>query len=576
MLLYLKYLFGKVRKYVIFTFLLVGTLFTILNVFFYLTQTKIPIPDDHVSAAQAGRNKVDELLSKTANSDDPAIQLEHELTASIICGTTGEACGDDISQEEAFNQSLMGGATNLIVAPFKQLPASGIEYVAYKLDNNDFLPQAYAYEGIGLASVKQYIPLWEMFRNFSYLILVIIIVVIGFMIMFRMQLNPQTVVSLENALPRIITSLILITFSFAIVGFLIDLLYGSIAVFTYLITSEISNVPAYQSIFSKDPTEYVNQYLTSGFWGIYPHGGLGNAFSAGRALFGILPLSIQVSISTILGPILAGLMAEWFSKPIGWVTNSLSNLGVGAEGSFLGIGGGFQATWGKLPTLVQTLILLILKTFFAWVVIPLIMGLLVIFTLIFFIFRIFFMLLFHYIKLLLLLIFAPILLIFHAIPGTNVFGWWIRSVISQLITFPLFAIFALIGTAIIEINQLASGADFRLPFLYDIPSDKFGILLGMGLIFIIPDLIRLIKSLLGLPEMNINVGLGTYFGGAGAALGGFQQAQQTFSPLASFSTFKGLRNSKVGQQLAPRTTTESIDQLSKLMKKQMGISDDDE
>jgi len=45
------------------------------------------------------------------------------------------------------------------------------------------------------------------------------------MILFRTKINPQTVVGIENALPRIIVSLMLVTFSYAICGFLVDFVY---------------------------------------------------------------------------------------------------------------------------------------------------------------------------------------------------------------------------------------------------------------------------------------------------------------------------------------------------------------
>jgi hypothetical protein len=47
-------------------------------------------------------------------------------------------------------------------------------------------------------------------------------IVIGFMIMFRTKLGSQTIVTVGNALPQIILGLILTTFSFSIVGLMLD------------------------------------------------------------------------------------------------------------------------------------------------------------------------------------------------------------------------------------------------------------------------------------------------------------------------------------------------------------------
>ncbi len=66
-------------------------------------------------------------------------------------------------------------------------------------------------------------PLWNTVRNIAYVFFVIVMIVVGFMIMFRSKIGGQTLVTLGNFLPGVITSLILITFSFAIAGVLIDI-----------------------------------------------------------------------------------------------------------------------------------------------------------------------------------------------------------------------------------------------------------------------------------------------------------------------------------------------------------------
>jgi len=58
----------------------------------------------------------------------------------------------------------------------------------------------------------------------------------AFMIMFRVRISPQTVITVQSALPKIIFTLILITFSYAIAGFLIDLMYVVIGIFSFIVT----------------------------------------------------------------------------------------------------------------------------------------------------------------------------------------------------------------------------------------------------------------------------------------------------------------------------------------------------
>lgn len=67
------------------------------------------------------------------------------------------------------------------------------------------------------------VPLWSQVRNITYIFFIIIMIVVGFMIMFRSKIGGQTLVTLGNSLPNIIIALIGVTFSFAIAGLIIDL-----------------------------------------------------------------------------------------------------------------------------------------------------------------------------------------------------------------------------------------------------------------------------------------------------------------------------------------------------------------
>jgi hypothetical protein len=76
------------------------------------------------------------------------------------------------------------------------------------------------------------VGIWSRTRNIAYLMFVVVLIVAGFMIMFRSKLGGQTVVTLGNMIPNVIFALILATFSFAIVGIIIDFgaLLGNIAI----------------------------------------------------------------------------------------------------------------------------------------------------------------------------------------------------------------------------------------------------------------------------------------------------------------------------------------------------------
>jgi hypothetical protein len=65
--------------------------------------------------------------------------------------------------------------------------------------------------------------LWAFTRNIAYSGFVLIMIVIGFMIMFRNKIGGQTLVTIGNSIPKIVVGLILVTFSFAIAGIILDI-----------------------------------------------------------------------------------------------------------------------------------------------------------------------------------------------------------------------------------------------------------------------------------------------------------------------------------------------------------------
>lgn len=111
---------------------------------------------------------------------------------------------------------------NLYGAP----PASGVQYFANQFQKFNPVQPAYAQaEGIGFSALQPVQRIWTAFRNISYVGFVIIFVIIGFMIMFRAHISPQAVATIQDSIPRIVVALILVTFSYAIAGLMIDIMF---------------------------------------------------------------------------------------------------------------------------------------------------------------------------------------------------------------------------------------------------------------------------------------------------------------------------------------------------------------
>jgi hypothetical protein len=104
-------------------------------------------------------------------------------------------------------------------------PAASTEvYIADLLHNMNLAEPAYA-QGLGFSSLQPVLELWKVFRNISYVFFVFLFLVIGFAIMFRKNLGGQTAVTVQQALPRIIIALVVVSFSYAIAGLMIDLMW---------------------------------------------------------------------------------------------------------------------------------------------------------------------------------------------------------------------------------------------------------------------------------------------------------------------------------------------------------------
>src|SRR3989338_823903 len=104
-------------------------------------------------------------------------------------------------------------------------PVQTREYLAYMAGKAGFIDQAYAQTRGGFEVLQPIQKLWIATRNVAYLITSLTLVVIGFMIMLRKKIDAQTIIGVEQALPNLVITLLLITFSYAIAGFVIDMIY---------------------------------------------------------------------------------------------------------------------------------------------------------------------------------------------------------------------------------------------------------------------------------------------------------------------------------------------------------------
>lgn len=116
-------------------------------------------------------------------------------------------------------------------------PISGIGYVKDIIKKFNPVTEVNA-QGFGFITGADSVKaLWQATRNISYALVVLAVIIMAFMIMFRVKMSPQLVISVQSALPNIIFTVVLITFSYAIAGFVIDLMYVVIGLIASLLVS---------------------------------------------------------------------------------------------------------------------------------------------------------------------------------------------------------------------------------------------------------------------------------------------------------------------------------------------------
>jgi hypothetical protein len=467
-------------------------------------------------------------------------KLQKQVLSSITCNLIGDWCPNSSGN---FQTSIFGRIGGLITMTMTNPPASGVLYVYENLQQSHIIPQTYAAEGMGFAALRPLQGIWKVFRDISYLVLVLVMIVIGFMIMFRSKLGGSTAVSIETALPRIVISLILITFSFAIAGFLIDMMY----VITAIAISALSGDPAkpfydagtfqnkylaatpdalLEVLFPYDPTAHLPGELGA-LKSVIPFpytvfNSIANVYALSQNLVNILPSSV-VPLFYLVGSwasliVTNTLMSTVFQHPI----NMLSNL----QAATFGIGEG-------LSGFIKFIGAIALLTVIGFFILPLIMGLIILFTIFGLFMRIFLILLTTYVRILLLVILSPIYLLMEAFPGRNAFADWMKSLVGELLTFPVVIISILLAYIIVNTSgyeitdSIAAGLPGPIgqvispnsapatywtpPFLYGLNQKALSFIVGMTIIFLIPDLIKMMRETLGVKESSVGINPAMYF-----------------------------------------------------------------
>lgn len=124
--------------------------------------------------------------------------------------------------------------TLALIFDISNRPMSGIKYIKDKLNKFSLVSEVKA-QGYGYGALTIIRDMWSGVRNISYGLVVMVTIILAFMIMFRVKIAPQIVISVQSAIPKIISAVILATFSYAIAGLMVDLMYVVMGLFASLL-----------------------------------------------------------------------------------------------------------------------------------------------------------------------------------------------------------------------------------------------------------------------------------------------------------------------------------------------------
>lgn len=364
-------------------------------------------------------------------------------------------------------RSVLGGTSRAIAKIYESPPASLAYWINDVGQTLGFIVKPTYAQGIGFSGLSALLPVWKAFRNIAYLILAVVMIVIGFMVMLRKKIDPKTVVTVQNALPRIVITLILITFSYAIVGFLIDLMYLLILLVVAVVGPNIqgANLSELQAAFTAGGAGEIGKI----WWSLKP----------------ITPAGGWGIVAGIIGFILPG---------IGGIITAV----------IVALATGLAVSGGSLVGLLSPILLLLLS-----------LSLIVTFI------RILFLLIGAYINIVISIIFGPLQLMLDAVPGGNGFASWLNNLVVNLLTFPIVISLILLGASIGSGIDATQGTFWSPPLVPKAPDTSTFIqaLIGAGIVMSIPSILHAVKEALKVKPM-VPTGAGVLTQPIGSAVGG--------------------------------------------------------
>lgn len=232
-------------------------LLLLVSCFLFLAKNVHADPCDYDPTASE-REIIDQFNRCAIDQDIYEDKIFYDNAAfGIVDGLNIQILGISFLHEETNavtqNRGALAAASTLVAGLYGNPPTSGTEYFAQQIQKFNPIQPVYAQEGEGYKALRPVQKLWTVFRNASYIGFVIVFVIIGFMVMFRAHISPQAVATVQDSIPRIVIALVLVTFSYAIAGLMIDLMFVIINIIINLLAQSgvINAATASNKIFER-------------------------------------------------------------------------------------------------------------------------------------------------------------------------------------------------------------------------------------------------------------------------------------------------------------------------------------
>ena len=486
-----------------------------------------------------------------------------EVMSAMICQIAGidpvdksQSClgVDPQTKKIGFVKSgggLIGVLRDSIVALYTP-PLHTRDYFDYLASNFGVAKKSYAASNDpGFDGLSPLRNIWLASRNIAYLFFVILFLIIGIGVMLRIHIDPRTVMTIQNQIPKIIIALILVTFSFAIAGLLVDLMYVASYLLLGIIASSdhslmtIAPDIVLKLVGSTNPFDAANTALTSGTSISVPllgklQFGLGDLAAGPAAVAsGFVARLLQNSSGGLIVNVIGAIVGGLIGHAVGSSAGGMATLGILGVGALLIAAGFFTGgvTWAALPLalgtvasvgaatgkVVDTLVTttgtvagFVNSNDILIMVAGMITFLIVLCAILITLFRLWFQLIMAYISVLINIVFAPIWIMLGLIPSSKIsFSSWIRTLVGNLSCFPTALVMLLLTRVFIDAFQASADSQahfFVAPLVGNILDPKgFAAIIGMGIFLMIPSAVTSVKN-------AISGSAGLTFGGVGAGL----------------------------------------------------------